>query len=333
MQWPATLIIPLIVFFASMMGTRLLVRLLSARAILDYPNDRSSHLQPTPRGGGLAVIGVLLSAWVAMGIKWPGAATPALIIAGIGFVLAGVSWLDDLRGLSPIYRLAAQVSAITAALYMAPLPGPLFGGLLPTYADILLTGLLWAWFINLFNFMDGIDGIAGIETLALGAGMFVISRKLGLGELPMLLALTLAASALGFLRWNWHPAKIFLGDVGSIPLGFVVGWMLLQLAASGAWAAAVILPLYFLADASITLLKRIVRRERFWEAHRQHFYQRAVASGLRHAQVAWIIGVANMFLIMLAIVATRGLPEAALLAAAGAVAVLLFLLVKGGPTD
>ena len=109
--------------------------------------------------------------------------------------------------------------------------------------------------------------------------------------------------------------------------------MLLSLAAHGAWGPALILPLYFLADATLTLTRRIIKGERFWEAHRQHFYQRAVASGLRHDQIAWIVGVANLFLIMLSIVAARGLPEAAFLGACGAVGMLMFLLVKGGPTD
>lgn len=333
MQWPAQLIVPLIVFLVSMTGSRLLIGLLSRRAILDHPNARSSHERPTPRGAGIAVAGALLVAWAAIGATVPAAGPPLLVIAGIGLVLAGVSWLDDIGGLSPVVRLAAHAAAVAAALYLVPLPGPVFGGLLPGPVDLIVAGVLWVWFINLFNFMDGIDGIAGVEALAIGAGLYVMARKLGLGEVPMLLALTVAATALGFLRWNWHPAKIFLGDVGSVPLGFAIGWLLLGLAAAGAWAPALILPLYFLADATLTLVKRVARGERFWEAHRQHFYQRAVASGLRHDQVAWIVGVANLFLIMLAVVATRGLPEAALLGALAAVAVLLFLLVKGGPTD
>jgi len=192
---------------------------------------------------------------------------------------------------------------------------------------------LWVWFINLFNFMDGIDGIASVEAIAISIGIFIIVRKLGFNEQSLILSLSCGAATLGFLRWNWHPAQIFLGDVGSIPLGFLLGWMLLGLAANGAWSPALILPLYFLIDATWTLIQRIINRERFWEAHRQHFYQRAVASGLKHDQVAWIVGVANLFLIMLAIVAARGLPEAAILAALGAVGVLMFLLVKGGPTN
>ncbi len=333
MKWPITLIFPLVAFFVSMVGTRLLIGYLTARQVLDHPNARSSHEAPTPRGAGIAVVGVLLAVWIVIGVLEGPLGVPVLTISAIGMILAGVSLLDDLQGLGPAVRLTVHAVAVATALILVPLPGPIFGGVFPPQVDLIMAGVLWVWFINLFNFMDGIDGIVGVETLAISIGLFVIARKLGLGEMSMLLSLTIGAVALGFLRWNWHPAKIFLGDVGSIPLGFVLGWMLLGLAAHGAWGPALILPLYFFADATLTLLRRILKAKRLWEAHREHFYQRAVDTGLRHDQVAWIVGVANLFLIMLSIVAARGLPEAAILGACGAVGMLLFLLVKGGPTD
>ena len=145
--------------------------------------------------------------------------------------------------------------------------------------------------------------------------------------------LTTAAAALGFLRWNWHPARIFLGDVGSVPLGFLLGWLLLSLAASGHPVPALILPMYFLADATITLVRRAARGEKIWEAHREHFYQLAVQSGLRHDQVSGIIMIANIFLIALVFVAMLGSPGPAVWAAVAAVMLLLFFLAKGGPTE
>ena len=333
MQWPISLIFPLAAFFFSMIGTRLLIGHLTAREVVDHPNARSSHEVPTPRGAGIAVVGTLLAVWIFIGVLQGSRGTSVVIMSAIGMILAGVSLLDDLRSLGPAVRLSVHAAAVVTALILVPFPGPIFGGVFPPTVDLILAGVLWIWFINLFNFMDGVDGIAGVEALAISTGLFVIARKLELGEMSMLLSLSIGAVALGFLRWNWYPAKIFLGDVGSIPLGFVLGWMLLGLAAHGAWGPALILPLYFLADATLTLVRRILKGERFWEAHRQHFYQRAVASGLRHDQVSWIVGVANLFLIMLSIVAARGLPEAAILGACGAVGMLLFLLVKGGPTD
>ena len=333
MQWPISLIFPLAAFFLSMIGTRLLIDYLTARKVLDHPNARSSHQVPTPRGAGIAVVGSLLAVWTFIGVLQGSHGASVVIMSAIGMILAGVSLLDDLRSLGPAVRLTVHAAAVAMALILVPFPGPIFGGVFSPTVDLIIAGVMWVWFINLFNFMDGVDGIVGVETLAISIGLFVIARKLGHGEIPMLLSLSIGAVALGFLRWNWHPAKIFLGDVGSIPLGFVLGWMLLGMAAHGAWAPALILPLYFLADTTLTLVRRILKAERLWEAHRQHFYQRAVDTGLRHDQVAWIVGVANLFLIMLSIVAARGLPEAAILGACGAVGMLMFLLVKGGPTD
>jgi UDP-N-acetylmuramyl pentapeptide phosphotransferase/UDP-N-acetylglucosamine-1-phosphate transferase len=213
------------------------------------------------------------------------------------------------------------------------LPGPVFQGLLPPTLDLVATALLWLWFINLFNFMDGIDGIAGVETAAIGAGIFIAAKIGKLDGHWLMLGLSAAAAAVGFLRWNWHPAKIFLGDVGSVPLGFLLGWLLLSFAAAGHPIPALILPLYFLADATITLLRRLLRGEKVWLAHREHFYQLAIRSGLRHDQVSGLVAMCSLFLIALVMVAMRGLPLPAISGAAAAVALLLFLLAKGGPTE
>ncbi|HCP00684.1 MAG TPA: glycosyl transferase, partial [Rhodospirillaceae bacterium] len=119
-------------------------------------------------------------------------------------------------------------------------------------------------------------------------------------------ALAVAAAASGFLVWNWPPAKIFLGDSGSVPLGYLLGWLLLSLAADGAWQAAIILPLYYLADSTITLFRRIIRGEKFWLAHRDHFYQAAIKRGMSHARVSSIIAVLNLALVALALVSVIG---------------------------
>jgi UDP-N-acetylmuramyl pentapeptide phosphotransferase/UDP-N-acetylglucosamine-1-phosphate transferase len=143
------------------------------------------------------------------------------------------------------------------------------------------------------------------------------------------MAVVMVAAALGFLVWNWHPAKIFLGDSGSVPLGYLLGWLLLSAASHGHWAAALILPAYYLTDASITLVRRALRGERLWEAHRQHFYQKAVQGGAGHARVASLILLANAILVLLAWLSeTHRLP--ALLGAAAAVALLLTLLAGFG---
>ncbi len=335
-SFPATPLAALLAaaaFLVAYLGTRILIGLLARRQVLDHPNHRSNHDSPVPRGGGIAVLAALLPAWLASSALLPGGPGPVAVIVLIAAALAAISWIDDLRSLGPLPRLGAQALAVAAVLYLAPLPGPVFGGHLPPALDLVLTALVWLWFINLFNFMDGIDGIAGVKTAAIGLGVFVAAKIGKLDPAWLALGLTTAGAAVGFLRWNWHPAKIFLGDVGSIPLGFLLGWLLLGLAASGYPAPALILPAYFIGDATLTLLRRLVRGERIWEAHREHFYQLAIKSGLRHDQVAGIVAVAGLFMVALTMVAMRGLPWAAVSGAAAATALLMFLLAKGGPTE
>jgi UDP-N-acetylmuramyl pentapeptide phosphotransferase/UDP-N-acetylglucosamine-1-phosphate transferase len=317
----ALLIVAVSVFAVSCAGTRALVAILQRRAVLDRPNARSSHAVPTPRGGGIAVIGASVAAWlalVAVGIL-PLAAT---VVALAGAALALVSWLDDLYGLSPGVRLLAQFAAVAAGIWMLP-HGAIFQGWLPPGLDAVAAALLWVWFVNLFNFMDGIDGIDASEAAAIGIGVVLVASVGGLDLGLAAPATAVAAAALGFLVWNWAPARIFLGDVGSVPLGYLLGFLLLELAGLGAWHAALILPLYFLADASITLLRRLARGEQVWQAHREHFYQRAVQSGLSHAAVVRRVIAADIVLIACAWAATAGWGFAALAVAALTVLALL----------
>ncbi|MCZ6860625.1 MAG: glycosyltransferase family 4 protein [Alphaproteobacteria bacterium] len=311
---------------ATLLLTGILVRALRQRQIFDLPNERSSHENPTPRGGGIAVIAVVLAAAALIALlSKPAPAGLWPVLAGAG-LLAGISWLDDLKGMSALPRLAAQGAAVALGLAFVPSESLVFQGLLPELADRLLAGLLWIWFVNLFNFMDGIDGIAGVEAACIGAGLFVVLQGLGGYAELGLVALATAGAALGFLWWNWQPARIFLGDVGSVPLGYLLGWLLLSAAAAGAWAPALILPLYYIADASLTLVRRLLRGERIWAAHRQHAYQRAVQAGMSHAQTVCVIAVGNVALIGLAVVAASGWPIAALGVSGFVVLLVLFAL-------
>ena len=291
--------------------------------MLDRPNERSSHVVPTPRGGGIAVIGVSVVAWLALvagGIAPPRAVPVALVAAG----LALVSWFDDLRGLSPGIRLLAQFVAVAAGVWALP-HGAIFQGWLPLELDAIAVALIWVWFVNLFNFMDGIDGIDGSEAAAIGLGIVLVAGAGGGVDLSIAApAAAIAAAALGFLVWNWAPARIFLGDVGSVPLGYLLGFLLFELALRGQWRAALILPLYFLADATLTLVRRLARGERVWQAHREHFYQRAVLSGLSHDAVVLRAIAANIVLIACALTTTKGWGFAGLAMAATTVLALLF---------
>jgi len=292
-------------FAISCLGTRTLIALLRRRALLDVPNERSSHAEPTPRGGGIAVIGTIVAAWLAL---WMAGVLPVAnaVIAFGAAGLAVVSWFDDVRGLSPAVRLLAQFVAVAAGIWVLP-KAAIFQGWLPLGLDAIAAALLWVWFANLFNFMDGIDGIDGGEAAAIGSGLVLVATLGAVGD-PGLAAAgaALAAAALGFLVWNWAPARIFLGDVGSVPLGYLLGFLLYGLALHGQWQAALILPLYFLADASLTLLRRLARGERVWQAHREHFYQRAVQRGLGHDAVVWRVIAADAVLIACACAAAEG---------------------------
>ncbi len=326
MHWITLTVFFVVVFTASLVGTGVVLSVFRNRAIFDHPNERSSHSRPTPYGGGIAVIIVLTLAWAVIGIQEAALLSQVMTVISCAFFLAAVSWYDDLHGLLPLVRLLAQAIVIAVVLISTPFHGSYFADLLPSVIDLLAAGFLWLWFVNLFNFMDGIDGIAGVETACIGTGIVMAAGIAGLDGTVSLLALTVAAAALGFLCWNWHPAKIFLGDVGSVPLGFLLGWLLLSLAASGQWAAALILPLYYLADSTITISHRLLRGEKVWQAHRQHYYQRAVQRGLSHAAVVRVICLTNLLLMVLAGLAASGLVWMALAAAAVTTAALLAFL-------
>ena len=319
-------------FMVSLIGTAVAAWLATAAvrwlliryAVFDRPNERSSHTAPTPRGGGVGLLFAICGAW-ALAVTWLGDALPAFAAVMVGMaLLVVISWLDDVRGGMPVAaRLAVQAIAVALALVAFQDAGLVFQGILPLVLDRLVAALLWLWFINLFNFMDGIDGISGVETISLGGGLALVAWFAGLAAPYIALPALLGAAALGFLAWNWQPAKVFLGDVGSVPLGFLLGWLLLNTAAQGQWLAAAILPLYYLADATITLVCRLVRGETVWRAHRGHFYQQAVRGGESHAQVAAKVLVINGILVALAIAAVFEHPWIAAVGAAGAVAVLL----------
>lgn len=311
-------------FLISLLGTRqVILGLRSNRFLLDMPNARSNHSRPVPRGGGMAVVVTLM-------IFLTVAEADYFLIGGL-LLLAAISLLDDWIRLSPLTRIAAQ--GVAVMLVLPQVMPPLFDGVLPLFLQQLVFGLAWLWFINLFNFMDGIDGLAGAETISIAFGALVVATLMGtFGSLHSQIALVIFAAGAGFLWWNWHPAKIFLGDVGSIPLGFTLGYLLLDLARQGYFAAALILPAYFVADATYTLFRRAWRGEKVWEAHSEHAYQKAVRAGRPHDEVTTFIIGLNFLLVLLAAFAVL-FPEMAVfntLIAYTATAFIIALLSRGG---
>jgi UDP-N-acetylmuramyl pentapeptide phosphotransferase/UDP-N-acetylglucosamine-1-phosphate transferase len=301
---------------------------LTRRQILDQPNERSSHSRPTPRGGGLATTPAM--AVLLLALAWQAGSPLLSILAAGSLALLAISWIDDRKGLPPGPRFLAQGAAV--AVGMLAVPQPVLSSSIPLWLDHVLAGLGWLWFVNLYNFMDGIDGITGIETGTLGAGIALVAAGTVLAPAGLLVAAVGAA----FLVFNWHPAKMFLGDSGSVPFGFVLGGLLTALAASGQLAAALILPGYYLADATITLARRAANGEKVWQAHKKHFYQRALQGGKRHDQIALAILAGNLLLLGCAVAAANGQASAGLAGAALVIAGLLALLQywsrKGMPT-
>jgi UDP-N-acetylmuramyl pentapeptide phosphotransferase/UDP-N-acetylglucosamine-1-phosphate transferase len=300
-------------------ATGAVLRLLQRYRILDNPNQRSSHTVPTPRGGGWGpMLAVLLVLAVAAHLT--GAVAACAWVGGAIILLMGVSWLDDMRPQPALLRFGVQVVAVVMGFQALP-DAPILQGWVPMWVEWLVVGIGWLWFINLYNFMDGIDGITGAETVAIAAGALAIALlALPHDTLTPLLAAGIGGAAIGFLVWNWHPAKVFMGDVGSIPLGFVLGFLLLGIAAQGHVVAAAIPPLYYIADATFTLLRRAVQGKKLHEAHREHLYQTAAARR-GHAAVVKLIIARNAVLVVGAVLALEyGWP---VLLAAGAVTLLL----------
>lgn len=293
----------LLALVGSAVGTGWLTRRLRAQAILDIPNARSNHKVPTPRGGGLAVVSIILIVWLLLPLLVPMVNKPVVFHGAFWLISATVllmfvSWQDDKHGLSPKIRLAAQFLAV--AMLLPQLPEPAFADWLPLPIAWAITFLGWVWFINLFNFMDGIDGISGMQTLFICLGVWGGVFISPIPDAYLLHISVLGAAIVGFLLWNWHPAKIFLGDVGSVPLGFLLGYFLIILSTSSMTAPfALLLPAYYLCDSGLTILKRLWARKNILEAHSEHAYQHAVRRGLSHGRVVVMISVLNLYLLML----------------------------------
>lgn len=287
-------------FFAVWGLSGLVRKRLVSRMILDTPNDRSMHTTPVPRGGGLGIWLGVLPLWVGALIYEGTFMAHAGLLAG-ALLLIGISWLDDKRSLSSRIRFLAHVIAAVLGLSSFNDTQMVFQGFLPFWADRAFAILAWVWFINLYNFMDGIDGISGAESCHLALGFLCISSLTLSATSPMLLAALLLGAAAGFLMWNWHPAKMFMGDVGSVPLGFLFGYLMIYLAMHGYLGIALVLPLYYVADATLTLLKRMAARKKFWQAHREHFYQQATLTTGKHDKTVKIIIGSNAGLLVISL--------------------------------
>lgn len=279
-----------------------LLRPLLSRYALARPNARSSHSQPTPQGGGVAVLAATIVATVAglvlSGHIGAGERQISVVLAAAAFI-AIVGGIDDVRPLPVVPRLVLQALATMTAVAVLPTDTQILPSI-PWWVERLFLLLALLWFTNLVNFMDGIDWMTVAEVVPLSSSLVVLGV---LGKLPpsaTILALALLGGVLGFAPFNKPVAKLFMGDVGSLPVGLILGWLLLWLTEAGEGAAALLLPLYYLADASITLTRRLAAGERFWQAHRSHFYQRAGDMGFSVSQIVARVFLTNVALAALA---------------------------------
>lgn len=266
----------LVTIFPFVLAALLLHWMLQSRLMrfaIDQPNDRSLHTVPVPRTGGLALMIATLLSWAVNG------ESRSLPLAVCVVLLMALSLTDDIRGLSAALRFLGHFAVA----------GVFLGWVLPTFPAwaMLILAVSIVWMTNLYNFMDGSDGLAGGMAIS-GFGAYAIAAWL-LGNFEMaLMCLAVVASTAAFLMYNFHPARIFMGDVGSIPLGFLAA----TIGLSGWWSAD--WPLWFplmvfspfIVDATLTLIKRQLRGEKIWQAHRSHYYQRLVQMGWGHRKVA-----------------------------------------------
>jgi UDP-N-acetylmuramyl pentapeptide phosphotransferase/UDP-N-acetylglucosamine-1-phosphate transferase len=272
------------------------------RYALAAPNARSSHREPTPQGGGIAVIVATIAAAYlgTVGLGAPIAPPPVAVIVSVA-LMACVGAVDDVRTIEVVPRLVLQGMAVAAVIYALPehlrvVP------VMPGWIEQALLFVGGLWFVNLVNFMDGIDWMTVAEVVPVAAALAVIGYLGALTPDGIVVALALGGAMVGFAYFNRPTAKLFLGDVGSLPIGLLLAWLLVLLAGNGGLAAALLLPLYYLADATVTLQRRLFNGEPVWRAHRTHFYQRAADRGWSVTAIVAHVFTVNLGLAVLALV-------------------------------
>ena len=277
-----------LVFLSAFSLTRLLCSQASKFTLLDHPNPRSLHTEPIPRTGGQAIFGSMtLGLVLSLMLDWSGAGSPGtrLWILGVTLVVGAVSFWDDRTSVSPVLRLGVHALAAAGVVWGAGLlvntvTVPFLGTLSLGWTAVPVTIIFFMWMTNLYNFMDGMDGFAGGMTV-LGYGFLGYMAWHSGHQFIMLLSFVIAASAGGFLLYNLPPARIFMGDVGSVPMGFLAAALTVMGVHDGVFDIWVPLLIFspFIVDATVTLFRRLLRGERVWHAHREHYYQRLVLAG------------------------------------------------------
>ncbi|MGA9005876.1 MAG: glycosyltransferase family 4 protein [Xanthobacteraceae bacterium] len=303
------------------------------RYALARPNARSSHTIPTRQGGGIAVVAATIV--VSVGILYTASdeagTIPLAIVFSAIVLIAIVGTVADIYPDYVVPRSLLQAIAVAAVIFSLP-DGLRVAPLLPWWVERALLVFGGLWFVNLVNFMDGLDWMTVAEVVPVSAAVAAIGLQDMLPPWAIVVSLALCGAMIGFAFFNRPVARLFLGDVGSLPIGLMLGWLLVLVAGNGAPVAAILLPLYYLADATITLLRRVLNGEKVWQAHRSHFYQRATDHGLTVIQIVRRVFVVNLLLAALALATvlrpSREFDIGALIAGAVLVAWLLLSFVR-----
>ena len=314
-----SLSVPFIVlaFVLSAIAAVILTRYTLQLKLLDVPNERSSHTNPTPRGGGIAIVGTCtVGIIIAIFTGYLDSTLATVLLVG-GLVVAAVGFVDDSKGLSTRVRLIIHLGVAVLALSVMEGSSSLQVGnriveLGGAWYVVAILGVIWT--MNLFNFMDGIDGIAASEATFIALSGALISIPMGIGAGVSIFAAILAGSSLGFLRWNWQPAKVFMGDVGSCYIGYVLA--VLVLASASQHPAAIwmwlVLGGAFFVDATVTLVRRLTRGQRVYNAHREHAYQWQARRFGSHATVTTMFTALNVLWLLPAAILCAFQPERAI---------------------
>ncbi len=296
----------LVSFVICLVATRFLILFLTRVGIVDNPDDRRLHKQTTPTGGGIAVMASFIFGFVIIDYALFELSYSLYILLPL-LILAAISFYDDIKELPPAFRFFVHLAASSYIAYNLLLPYQLFHGELSYWADFVIAFIALAGFMNIYNFMDGIDGITASESIHLSTTILILCtlrhEVIIHSELISIIAALILMCSIAFIIYNWHPAHIFIGDVGTITIGMLLGLCLMLIAASGVklFVSVIIASLYYLGDGGLTILIRIMKREKIWLPHVNHFFQQAIRQRLSHRKITTEIILCNYWLMMLSV--------------------------------
>ena len=296
----------LLSFITCIILTRTLIIMLPKWGLIDVPGERRQHKKNTPRGGGIAVLIAFSMGFVLIDYLWLQNAYSISLLAPL-WMIGIISVYDDISHVNVAIRLLLQIIIAAYLCYFFLLPHQLFHGELPDAVDFIMALLAFAGFMNIYNFMDGMDGMTVSQSIHLSLTMLIIAflryDVIFHVELVFMIASLVLVCSLAFAIYNWHPAHIFLGDVGSITFGVLIGLALMLIAASGErlFVSTIIASMYYLADGGMTILVRALKGEKIWQPHLNHFFQQAIRKRLSHKRIMTEVILCNYWLMMLSV--------------------------------